>query len=52
MNDLPNADEFHTVPSGYCKVIVVDDHCALRIAAFIFDKVDLSKLPKVERKVP
>ena len=36
MPALPEADEAHTVPSGYWKIIVTEDPGTLRVAAFIF----------------
>ncbi len=38
MPQLPNCDEPHTVPSGYWKIIIVDDSGTLRTAAFIMNQ--------------
>jgi len=35
MNCLPGCDETHTVPSGFWKIVVVDDAGSLRAAGFI-----------------
>ena len=35
---LPGCDEFHSVPSGFWKIVAVDDLGTLRIAAFIMDQ--------------
>ena len=37
MPPLPNADETHTVPSGYWKIIATLDSGTLRVAGFIMD---------------
>ena len=41
MPPLPNADEPHVVPSGYWKVVAVQDGsgpATIRVAAFLFDQ--------------
>lgn len=38
MPPLPNCDEFHSVPSGFWKIVAVDDLGTLRIAAFIMEQ--------------
>jgi len=38
MAPLPEADEAHTVPSGYWKVVAVIDGGTISVAAFIFDQ--------------
>jgi len=37
MDSLPNADEAHQVPSGYWKVVCMDNGNSINVAAFIFD---------------
>ncbi len=36
--DLPNADESHTIPSGYWKVIYINQSGTIQTAAFIMDQ--------------
>lgn len=36
MPDLPGANEFHMVPSGYWKVVATEDGPTIKVAAFIF----------------
>ena len=38
MGELPNADEEHSIPSGYWKIIYVEDGSSVRAAAFIMDQ--------------
>ena len=41
MRELPQADEPHKVPSGYWKIVVVNEGAGtdeLKVAAFIFDQ--------------
>ena len=36
--ELPHANEPHTVPSGYWKIIIMKEGTSLRVAAFIMDQ--------------
>lgn len=38
MANLPNADEPHSVPSGYWKIVAVEQKNQIQIAAFFFDQ--------------
>lgn len=38
MPQLPNANETHTVPSGYWKIVAMHDGATLRVAAFIMEQ--------------
>ena len=38
MLPLPEADEAHMVPSGYWKIVAVEDGGEIRIAAFVFEQ--------------
>jgi len=38
MPQLPNTDETHVIPSGYWKIICVEETDKIRTAAFIFDQ--------------
>ena len=41
MPSLPKADESHTIPSGYWKIVAIqpgDDYDSIKIAAFFFDQ--------------
>lgn len=38
MPSLPGADESHQIPSGYWKILSVEDASGLKIAAFFFDQ--------------
>ena len=46
MPPLPNADETHKVPSGYWKIIVVNDSGNIQVAAFIMEQ-DVARNSKV-----
>ena len=37
-HDLPEADEPHTVPSGYWKIVVAREGSDLKVAAFIYER--------------
>lgn len=58
MHDLPEADESHTVPTGYWKVITIEYQHELYVAAFSFEQNDGAKklceyedsLAEVERR--
>lgn len=39
MAPLPEADEAHTVPSGYWKVVAIADGTTIQVAAFVFDQL-------------
>ena len=38
MPSLPEADESHKLPSGYWKIICIDENKELKVAAFFFDQ--------------
>ena len=38
MPQLPRADEAHMVPSGYWKIVAIEDAGAIKVAAFFFDQ--------------
>ena len=46
MPPLPNCDESHTVPSGYWKIIIVDESGTIRVAAFIMNQ-DTARSAKI-----
>jgi len=39
MAPLPGADEAHTVPSGYWKIVAVQDGATILVATFVFDQL-------------
>ena len=38
MPPLPNSDEPHVVPSGYWKIVCIEEGGEINLAAFIFDQ--------------
>ena len=38
MSPLPRADELHKVPSGYWKIVTIQDGGSLKVAGFFFDQ--------------
>lgn len=51
MPPLPNADETHIVPSGYWKIIAIEDSGALRVAGFIMDQRTNRSSPVIDHLV-
>ena len=38
MQGLPNADEPHEVPSGYWKILAIEQSGSIKVQAFLFDQ--------------
>jgi endonuclease G len=45
---LPHCDEVHQVPSGFWKIVAVDDFGALRVAAFIMEQNTARTSPVID----
>lgn len=51
MPPLPHSDEAHTVPSGYWKIIAIEDSGTLRVAGFIMDQQTDRDSPVIDHLV-
>jgi endonuclease G, mitochondrial len=51
MPPLPNCDEPHQVPSGFWRIVAVNDLGTLRVAAFIFEQGTARKAPVMDHLV-
>ena len=48
MPPLPNCDEPHKVPSGFWKIVAVQDGGSLHVAAFIMEQTTARKSPAID----
>ena len=48
MAPLPNCDEPHRVPSGFWKIVAIQDGAALHVAAFIMEQSTVRKSPAID----
>ncbi len=48
MPPMPNCDEPHKVPSGFWKIVAVQDGSTLHVAAFIMEQATARKSPAID----
>jgi len=48
MPPLPNADEPHRVPSGFWKIVAVQEGATLHVAAFVMEQTTARKSPAID----